>query len=100
LKQLYLCIIKETNNYSSLKKSKIMSRFINSNYLNNYTGSVTASGDVEFVNSNASSFEDFAVGADQGTYYEDGDTVYFKIEAGGDALEIVRFQGNRLVQVG
>lgn len=77
-----------------------MSRFINSNYLNEYTGAVTAFGDVEFTNSNASSFEDFAEGADQGTYYEDGDTVFFKIDAGSDALEIVKFSGNRLVQVG
>lgn len=77
-----------------------MTRYINSNYLNNYTGSVTTSGDVEFSNSNASSFEDFAGGADQGTYFEDEDgTIYFKIDTGGDALDIVRFVGNRLVQV-
>ena len=77
-----------------------MSRFINANYLNNYTGAVTASGDVEFTNSNAANFEDFAEGADQGTYYEENGEVYFKIDAGGDALEIVKFSGNRLVQVG
>lgn len=76
-----------------------MSRFINASYLNNYTGAITAFGEVEFRISNASSFEDFVEGADQGTYYEDGDTVYFKIDAGGDALEIVRFSDNRLVQV-